>query len=192
MGGPRARPLSPLETILCDSLAMLRSSAMRWTRDPADADDLVQEVLLRLLILGPRLDLTRNVPAYLRRTLANLQINHWRRRAAFRHLMEPSDMPAWVGPPAPETPHQAEDPMITVQRIRLGNRIRAALDVLPRPFLEVLIRVDLLGWDYRETAMDLGIPVGTVMSRLFRARRRMRELLADRPAPLEPNGPRVR
>ncbi|MBP7126856.1 RNA polymerase sigma factor [Myxococcota bacterium] len=185
MGGPRPRALTPLETLLCESIDVLRSSAMRWTRDPADADDLVQEVLLRLLTLAPRLDLTRNVPAYLRRTLANLYINQWRRMTWIQRLARSPEEGWWQGTSGPDAPHPGEDPALAVQRIRLGERLARALEALPRPFLEVLVRVDLLGWDYQETARDLGLPVGTVMSRLFRARRRMRMLLDEPEGPVE-------
>lgn len=185
MGGPRPRPLTPLERLLCESMDLLRSSAMRWTRDPTDADDLVQEVLLRLLTLAPRLDLTRNVPGYLRRTLANLYINQWRRQAWLHRLARSPEDGWWQGGPGPETPHPGEDPALAVQRIRLGERLSWALEALPKPFLEVLVRVDLLGWDYPQTARDLQVPVGTVMSRLFRARRRMRRLLEDPEDPVE-------
>jgi len=189
MGGPRPRPLTPLETLLCQSIGLLRASALRWTRAPADADDLVQEVLLRLLTLNPRLDLTRNVPGYLHRALANLYINQWRRQAWLQRLARSPEGGWWQGEADPEAPRPGEDPALAVQRLRVAERLQQAMKDLPEPFLEVLVRVDLLGWDYRQAARDLGVPVGTVMSRLFRARRRMRILLKDADEEAAPEGP---
>lgn len=189
MGGPRPRPLTPLEALLCESIALLRASAIRWTRDPADADDLVQEVLLRLLTLAPPLDLTRNVHGYLRRTLANLYINQWKRQAWLQRLTRSAEDGWWQGHQGAEGIHPGQDPAITAQAIESGERLSRALEDLPHPFLDVLVRVDLLGWDYQQTARDLGVPVGTVMSRLFRARRRMRVLLESASRPVERPGP---
>jgi len=133
------------------------------------ADDITQETYLRVLSRQRRLRGYGGEFPYLARTLRNVLNDH--RRAQKRR-------PALVGEEqlaeAPSTRGEG-DPL---QAARAGE-VYAAIAALPDGWRDVIAAVDLAGLSYAETAAALGIPVGTVMSRLHRARARLADVLAD-------------
>jgi RNA polymerase sigma-70 factor (ECF subfamily) len=172
---------SPREQVLTDDQAferhvlpevevMLRV-AMSLTRNAADAEDLVQDTMIRAYRAIGRFD-GRHPRAWLLTILRNTNINRHRRRrpAPIR------DADAAARLLEGEAPHpSAEDVVIGAT---FDATVRSALDHLPYRFRRVVELVDIAGLGYQETAHVLGIPVGTVMSRLHRARRRIRTRLA--------------
>jgi len=151
---------------LIEHIPRLRRYARALVRDPARADDLVQDTLERALV---KLDLWQpgsNLRAWLFTLMHNLFVNQARsRREADSALDEALDIPVSGG-----------------QMEALTARdIQAALARLPEAQREVLLLVGLEQFAYEEAARVLGVPVGTVMSRLARARERMRQLLAESP-----------
>ena len=149
---------------------LLARLARRWAG--ADADDLVQETFTRALAARHRYQAGSNGRAWLCRILCNLAISERRRRARDERLrarviaLSPEPAPA-----APE-PHALDDAELAA--------VFAALDPAERRILE-LAEIEELS--YREIARALACPVGTVMSRLHRARRRLRAAAqARRPA----------
>lgn len=151
---------------LIEHIPRLRRYARALLRDPARADDLVQDTLERALV---KLDLWQpgsNLRAWLFTLMHNLFVNQTRaRREAETALDEALDVPVSGG-----------------QMEALTARdIQAALARLPEAQREVLLLVGLEQFAYEEAAQVLGVPVGTIMSRLSRARERMRQLLADEP-----------
>jgi RNA polymerase sigma-70 factor (ECF subfamily) len=146
----------------------LRRRAWRWCRDPAEAEDLVQETLLRVLGAGAEFDSQNHVRAWLYTVLRNLFISRRRRdQSAKRALGElgalASSRAAAASPSAPF----------------LTRSVERALASLPEAFAHVVRLVDLEEHSYGDAAELLGIPVGTVMSRLFRGRQRLAQQLAD-------------
>ncbi len=151
---------------LIEHIPRLRRYARALARDPARADDLVQDTLERALA---KLDLWQpgsNLRAWLFTLMHNLFVNQARsRQQAETALDEAHDVPVSGG-----------------QMEALTARdIQAALARLPEAQREVLLLVGLEQFAYEEAAQVLGVPVGTVMSRLSRARERMRQLLSDKP-----------
>ena len=152
---------------LIEHIPRLRRYARALTRDAALADDLVQDTLERAL---RKLDLWRpdsDLRAWLFTLMHNLFINRLRGDA---RLETPLDAAMAV-------------PVAGGQMAALGLRdIEAALAELPDEQREVILLVGLEQFGYAETAHILGVPLGTVMSRLSRGRERLRQRLADAPA----------
>jgi len=138
--------------------------ALRLTGEAAAAEDLVQETMLRALRAWASFQPGSNARAWLVTILRNQFINGWRARrrtpdaVAFDTIPELPD----VGDPDPEG---------RFFRDLVDDEVLAAVDALPVDFREVLVLSDMEGLPYAEVAVALGVPVGTVKSRLFRARR---------------------
>ncbi len=143
--------------------------AMSLTRNRADAEDLVQESLLRAYKAIDGFD-GRYPRAWLLTILRNTERNRHRRRRP--ELLTDPDMAEERGPRTePDAvERRAEDR-------EFDSAVTAALDELPQNFRRVVELVDVDGLTYQEAADVLGVPLGTVMSRLHRARRRIRDLL---------------
>jgi RNA polymerase sigma-70 factor (ECF subfamily) len=168
----------PVQEAVVQTLDRLYGAAMRLTRNRADAEDLVQETVLRALEVAPRLDPDGNIPAYLCRTLGNLFINRHRHHKVARRVGEM----AWYGlldgsTYSSESARIWADPPTHHRHTTISKELEAALEALPERFRAVMILADLLDWTYAEIAEELKIPVGTVMSRLWRARHSTRARL---------------
>ncbi|BBZ33709.1 sigma-70 family RNA polymerase sigma factor [Mycolicibacterium confluentis] len=164
-------------------LDRLYASALRMTRNPADAEDLVQETMLKSYAAFESFREGTNLIAWLYRIMTNAYISGYRRRQRQPALIVTDEVADWQlaasfehSPVVPKTLRSAE-----VQALEaLSNaEIREALHRLPAQFRMAVHYVDLEGCSYREVAEIMGIPVGTVMSRLHRGRTRLRILLAD-------------
>ncbi|HEX7670546.1 MAG TPA: RNA polymerase sigma factor [Polyangiaceae bacterium] len=156
-----------LRAVLAATLPSLRARALRLTRSPADADDLVQEAVLRALRFEATFERGTNVRAWMHRILDSVFITRCRSRtreyrALGRFAADPTLSVESAGAP-------------TLQSV--SDCMHSALSALPPKFLSVVELVDLRDRSYREAADELGIPVGTVMSRLFRARRLLQTAL---------------
>ncbi len=146
----------------------LRRYALALVGDPADADDLVQESLRRVLSYVSDRDSVENWKAYLYTTLHNVRAVHYARRAA-QNQVPIDDYAEEISCPAPQHAH--------LDYLDLSR----ALMRLPTDQREVVLLVGLEGLSYREVADLLDIPVGTVMSRLSRARAALRRLMGGLP-----------
>ena len=166
----RSRPDTELRRALSTEAPYLRRFARSLVSDPAVADDLVQDTLERAIGRLHLFDKSRDLRPWLFRILRNLNISQYRRirqRGVHVALDTVTDA-ALAAEPVHDNGLMVRD-------------ISKALDMLPYEQREVLVLVALEGMKYREVADVLGIPIGTVMSRLSRARERLRELL-DYPA----------
>jgi RNA polymerase sigma-70 factor, ECF subfamily len=148
----------------------LQSAARRLARDPADADDLVQETLLRAFRFWDRYAADSHLRAWLHRILRNAFVNEYRRRTRERDILQQARATFEVGASAREPAANENE---------LDGSLSGALAALPEEYRAVLWTVAVDDASYREAAERLGCPVGTVMSRLHRARRGMRVLLQD-------------
>jgi RNA polymerase sigma-70 factor (ECF subfamily) len=149
-------------------LSELRGTALRLTRSPAAADDLLQETGLRAWRFRAHFTPDSNVRAWLHRILVNTFIHGWRRQRREREVYA-----RFLAEPARPTCVAAIDGAL------LGDEVSAALAALQPEFRAVFVRVDLLDQSYRDVAEALGCPIGTVMSRLHRARRALQRALAE-------------
>jgi RNA polymerase sigma-70 factor, ECF subfamily len=145
---------------------------LRMTRCPQDARDLVQETLLRAMLAWERFEPGSNVRAWLLRILTNTFINGYRKRR--RHQRFASECPADARAALYGTPDDTTgDPVAAIVADVLGDEVAGALGRLSPDYREVVERADLRGEKYKEIARATGVPIGTVMSRLFRARRQL-------------------
>jgi len=140
--------------------------AYSWCHDAGLADDLVQETLLRALDRGAQLNDAQRLKAWLCAILANCLKDHFRRARPLEPLDE--DMPAHGA-----TPEAAS------ASSQLAARVRAEIERLPLGQRQAVTLVDLEGFSYAEVGEILEVPIGTVMSRLCRAREALRERLME-------------
>lgn len=153
-------------TILANSRQRLYRMAFSWTHDPALADDLVQQTCYQALRKQRHLREIEAADAWLFRILANCLADHHRARREVLTGDELLIIEKW-------TPEHA------THEDQIAQRVRKAVAALPLAHRQVVTLVDLEGFSYAAVAQILDIPVGTVMSRLSRGRRALREHLLD-------------
>jgi RNA polymerase sigma-70 factor (ECF subfamily) len=158
---------------------MLYAVALRLTRNPTEAEDLTQNALVKALRFHDKFREGTYIKAWLLTILRNTFINEYRRRARRPHLVELS------GGESSTTPSLDPDVKLELDTTRrehlfelLDDAVRKALDAIPADFREAVIMADLEDRSYKEIADHMGCPIGTVMSRLFRGRKLLREQLA--------------
>jgi RNA polymerase sigma-70 factor, ECF subfamily len=160
----------------------LYSAAMRMTRNPADAEDLVQETFLKAYRAYHTFEEGTNLKAWLYRILTNTYINKYRkdsRRPSEVDLGAVEDLYLYRNIGSEES---AEAARSTEERVLEGlveSDIKEAVEDLPENFRIPVLLADLAGFSYKEIADILDIPIGTVMSRLHRGRKAMEKSLWD-------------
>jgi len=164
------------EKALRDSLISLvpelRGRARRLCGSPTVAEDIVQDTVERALRFEGQYERGSNLRAWVHQILFSVFISRCRRARRERDAMRwlGSDPCAWTVPQRIGSPETSA---------ALSPRAQAELDALPEPFRVVVKLVDLDELSYREAAESLGVPLGTVMSRLHRARKLLAEQLRD-------------
>jgi RNA polymerase sigma-70 factor (ECF subfamily) len=150
----------------------LRARAMRLSGNPATADDLVQDAIERALRFADQYERGTNLRAWTHQILFSVFVTKYRRdrreKNALRNLS--SDPCAWTLPDAFAAPDKG---------VQLTPSTKKQLDALPVGFKNVVELVDLEEQSYKEAADELGLPVGTVMSRLHRGRKMLASMLDD-------------
>jgi RNA polymerase sigma-70 factor (ECF subfamily) len=148
--------------------------AMVLSRNNTEAEDLVQETCLRALRAIGRLRADSSVKSWLFTILRHLWINQLRQRRTAPHLVELDADQNGAYEPA----DAAQDPLTRyVNRVE-REQVRAAIQQLPLPFREIILLREYEELSYQEIAALLDCPPGTVMSRLARARSKLRDLLS--------------
>src|SRR5512138_3472069 len=158
----------------------LYSAALRLTKNERDAEDLVQDTFLRAYRFFDKFERGTNMKAWLFKILTNTFINRYRRSVKERNIVEGSERDAvherFVSRDAAE--FAANPEQFFFDRL-LSDDVLRAVDSLPVDFRMVVILADLQEFSYKEIADILDVPVGTVMSRLFRGRRLLQKQLAE-------------
>lgn len=149
--------------------------AVRLTRCRAEADDVLQEAMTRAWAFWDRFDAGGNPRAWMHRILFNTFASDYRRRKREREILGQATLDDAEGPHWSRGARATADGGATFEH--LSDEVVEALAALPEPFREVVELVDLRGDSYKEAAARIGRPVGTVMSRLHRGRRLLREAL---------------
>jgi len=149
----------------------LLAHALRLTRHRADAEDLVQDTMIRAMKAWARFERGSNCRAWLFRIMTNGFISNYRRRRRHNRFAHESGDDS-VHALYPEARHRAADPAASIDE-GLSDETLGALARLGDEYRAVIELADLGGAKYRDIADQLGLPLGTVMSRLFRARRRL-------------------
>jgi RNA polymerase sigma-70 factor (ECF subfamily) len=161
-------------------LSSLYNIAFWLTRNSADAEDLVQETMLKALRGFSSFETGTNFKAWIFRILRNTYLTSRSGLAARRTVALEDELheTGEFGPaqyPEAAIDHQTPE----VNLIRMGDRLalQAAMENLPAPLLEVILLCDVEEMKYKEIATVLNIPIGTVMSRIARARANIRRAL---------------
>jgi RNA polymerase sigma-70 factor, ECF subfamily len=161
-------------------LARLYPAALRMTRNPADAEDLVQETFTRAYASFAQFEPGTNLKAWLYRILTNTFIANYRKRQREPRPAATGEIEDWQLVRAASHTSSGLNPADTEVLEHLPDPcVRRALQQLPREFRTVVYLADVEGYTYREIAGIMRTPQGTVMSRLHRGRRRLRDLLQD-------------
>ena len=167
-------------------LDAMHRTAIRLTRNPSDADDLVQDAVIKAYRFFDSYEAGTNIRAWLLKILSNVFFSKYRRNVLEGNVatLAASD-PVSDGWMSAASMNPSREPERLVERPILESAVARVLDDIPEDFRTVLVLVDVEGLTYREVAEAMGCPIGTVMSRLHRARRAVAQRLGvqvDAPA----------
>lgn len=177
----RQKKRQALEAMALEHIDALYGTALRLTRNRPDAEDLVQEVYLRAFRFFDHFQMGTNFKAWLFTILRNTFINHYRKNMRrpstitfdkVEFIMSNTDGRAPASRYVDRYDETRYDDMF-------GDPIRAALDRLPEVYRMVVLLADIEEFQYQEIAEIMNCPIGTVMSRLSRARQHLQRYLKD-------------
>ncbi|MCC6624371.1 MAG: sigma-70 family RNA polymerase sigma factor [Deltaproteobacteria bacterium] len=159
-------------------MATLFNAALYMTRNPSHAEDLVQETLLKAFRFWHRYEQGTNCKAWLFRILTNTFINRNRKKVHLHESIEGSEREYSAGMLG-EGNHFYDTPEMDYLGKLFPEHVQKAVESLPENFRIPVILADLHDFSYKEIADIMECPVGTVMSRLFRGRKRLQEMLFE-------------
>jgi len=160
----------------------LYTAALRMTRSPADAEDLVQETFLKAYRAFDRFEEGTNLKAWLYKILTNTFINSYRaakRRPEKADVEDVEDLYMYrrLGDPqATGAGRSAEDEVL---EHFTDDEVKRAIESLPEAFRMAVLLADVEGFSYKEIAEITDVPIGTVMSRIHRGRKALQKALTD-------------
>lgn len=179
MADTKTETRSPdFEKLVLDHMDMLYGVALRLTRNTADAQDLTQSTVVKALRFHDKFEEGTYIKAWLLTILRNTFINEYRRKAR-----RPSFVELTGSEPAADT---SPDPAVRYEPVKrnadelmelLDDEVKQAIESLPDDFRHAVIMADLEDMSYKEIADIMNCPLGTVMSRLYRGRKLLRERL---------------
>lgn len=166
------------ENLVMEHLDMLYAVALRLTRNTADAQDLTQNTVVKALRFHDKFQKGTYIKAWLLTILRNTFINEYRRKARRPTFVELTGAePAAETAPDPEVNYEPSTDSPSELMELLDDEVKNAVESLPDDFRQAVIMADLEDMSYKEIADAMACPLGTVMSRLYRGRKLLRERL---------------
>jgi RNA polymerase sigma-70 factor (ECF subfamily) len=164
---------SEFESLALVHMDTLFGAAYRLTRNPRDAEDLVQDALLRAYRFWDSFQQDSNCKAWLLRIVTNTFINEYQRKKRSREVLDAAtaEQDATDGVLVQADASDKQSPERALLQQSVSDDVQRALDQLPDDFRTAVILCDMQGLSYKEIAEIMACPVGTVMSRLFRGRK---------------------
>jgi len=172
----RKKKIEIFEKEFLPHIEALKTFAFYLTYNDNDANDLVQETYLKAFRFAEKFDLGTNAKAWLFRILKNAYINEYRKKSKQPGRVDFEDVINY---------HKSDD--VSNSKYlelreesfdnKMGDEITMAINSLPQEFRTVILLADIEDFSYKEISKIIGIPIGTVRSRLFRARNTLKELL---------------
>jgi RNA polymerase sigma-70 factor, ECF subfamily len=159
----------------------LYGAAYRLTRNPRDAEDLVQDSLLRAYRFWDSFEQDSNCKAWLLRIVTNTFINEYQRKKRSREVLDAAtaEQEATDGVLVHAEATVRQNPERTLLERSVSDDVQRALEALPDDFRTAVVLCDVQGLSYKEIAEIMQTPVGTVMSRLFRGRKLLATALRE-------------
>lgn len=154
----------------------LKTFAFHLTYNDADADDLVQETYMKAFKFMDKYEKGTNAKAWLFKILKNAYINEYRKKVKSPQKVDVDDV-GLVKTTENQNERLKADLRDDIYTNEMGDEITRAMDKLPDDFKTVILLCDIEGFSYEEMSKIIDIPVGTIRSRLFRARNALKELL---------------
>jgi len=154
----------------------LKTFAFHLTYNEADADDLIQETYMKAFKFMDKYEKGTNAKAWLFKILKNAYINEYRKKVKSPQKVDVDDV-GLVKTTENQNERLKADLRDDIYTNELGDEVTKALDKLPEDFRTVILLCDIEGFSYEEMSKIIDIPVGTIRSRLFRARNALKELL---------------
>lgn len=180
LAGDEASRPDAFEVELLGHLDTLYGVSCRMTRSTTEAEDLVQDTIVKAMRARHQFEPGTNLKAWLLRILTNTFINRYRRGGLERDLFDGPDAEpltdAWVGA---NTMRSMRDPETQALSSLVEAEVQRALDDLPDEFRLAVILSDIEELSYKEIAEAMGCPIGTVMSRLHRGRKLLQKTLRE-------------
>ena len=165
-----------------DALAFtnqLYAAALRYTKNPDDARDLVQDTYLKAFASFHQFEPGTNLKAWLYRVLTTTFINNYRKKQR-QPMISNAELEDWqIAEAASHTSDQGKSAEVEALEKMPDSDVKRALQEIPEEFRMAVYFSDVEGFSYKEIAEILDIPTGTVMSRLHRGRKQLRALLMD-------------
>lgn len=158
------------EELALPHLDALYGTALRLTRNEKDAEDLVQDAMLKAFRFFHRFERGTNAKAWMFKILMNTFANKYRKRQREREILDEVEA---------EANSTDADPESAIIGKLVSDHVREALESVPEEFRLAVILADLEDFSYREIGDIMDCPIGTVMSRIYRGRRMLQRKLRD-------------